>query len=42
VMTFVVNHEGKVFQKDLGKNTAKLAQSMKAYNPDKTWREVQE
>jgi hypothetical protein len=42
VMTFIVNHEGKVFQKDLGKNTVKLASSMKAYNPDKTWSEVQE
>jgi len=42
VMTFIVNHEGKVFQKDLGKNTERLAQSLKEYNPDKTWSEVQE
>jgi hypothetical protein len=42
VMTFIVNHEGKVFQKDLGKNTASVAQSMKEYNPDKTWSEVQD
>ena len=42
VMTFIVNHDGKVFQKDLGKNTASLAQSMKEYNPDKTWSEVQD
>jgi hypothetical protein len=42
VMTFVVNHDGKVFQKDLGKNTASLAESMKEYNPDKTWSEVQD
>jgi Protein of unknown function (DUF2950) len=40
VMTFIVNHEGKVFQKNLGKNTASIAQSMKEYNPDKTWSEV--
>ena len=40
VMTFIVNHEGKVYQKDLGKNTASIAQSMKEYNPDKTWTEV--
>ena len=40
VMTFIVNHEGKVFQKNLGKNTASIAQSMKEYNPDKTWTEV--
>jgi hypothetical protein len=42
VMTFIVNHDGKVFQKDLGKNTASLVQSMKEYNPDKTWTEVKE
>jgi len=40
VMTFIVNHDGNVFEKDLGKNTASLAKSMKAYNPDKTWTEV--
>lgn len=37
VMTFIVNHDGKVFQKDLGKNTASVAAAMKEYNPDKTW-----
>jgi Protein of unknown function (DUF2950) len=40
VMSFIVNHEGKVFQKDLGKNTASAAIAMKEYNPDKTWAEV--
>jgi DUF2950 family protein len=40
VMSFMVNHEGKVFQKDLGKNTASAAAAMKEYNPDKTWAEV--
>jgi len=40
VMTFIVNYEGKVFQKDLGKNTASIAKAMKEYNPDKTWAEV--
>ena len=40
VMTFIVNYEGKVFQKDLGKNTASVAKAMKEYNPDKTWAEV--
>jgi hypothetical protein len=42
VMTFIVNHDGKVFEKDLGKNTASVAKSMKAYNPDKTWAEVKQ
>jgi hypothetical protein len=37
VMTFVVNHDGNVFQKNLGANTSAIARSMKEYNPDKTW-----
>ena len=41
VMTFIVNHDGKVFQKNLGSNTASIAQSMKEYNPDATWQAVQ-
>ena len=40
VMTFIVNHDGKVFQKNLGPNTAATAKAMKEYNPDKTWAEV--
>jgi hypothetical protein len=40
VMSFIVNHDGKVFQKDLGKNTGTTAAAMKEYNPDKTWTEV--
>ena len=42
VMTFIVNHDGKVFQKNLGANTASIAKSMKEYNPDKTWAEVKQ
>lgn len=42
VMTFIVNHEGKVFQKNLGTNTAAIAKSMKEYNPDSTWSEVKQ
>ena len=40
VMTFIVNHDGKLFQKNLGPNTAASAKSMKEYNPDKTWTEA--
>ena len=36
VMTLIVSHSGTVFQKDLGPNTAKLAQRMTSFNPDKT------
>ncbi len=37
VMTFIVNQQGRVYQKDLGSSTAKTAAGMKAYDPDKTW-----
>jgi hypothetical protein len=40
VMTFIVSHDGKVFQKNLGKNTAAVASAMKEYNPDSTWSEA--
>ncbi|HYQ60531.1 MAG TPA: DUF2950 domain-containing protein [Desulfatiglandales bacterium] len=37
VMTFIVNQQGQVYQKNLGPETAKIAQEMKSYNPDSTW-----
>jgi len=37
IQTFVVNNDGDVYQKDLGPETAKIAPSIKAFNPDKTW-----
>jgi Protein of unknown function (DUF2950) len=40
VMTYIVNHQGNVYEKDLGPNTARLAASMTAFNPDNTWRRV--
>jgi DUF2950 family protein len=40
VMTFIVNHAGAVFQKDLGERTAKLAERMTSFNPDQTWKKV--
>jgi hypothetical protein len=42
IMTFIVNHDGVVYQKDLGKETGKIAQAMRKYDPDKTWRKVEE
>jgi hypothetical protein len=41
VMTFIVNYDGVVYQKDLGKNTEKAALAMKLFNPDSTWKKVQ-
>jgi hypothetical protein len=40
ITTFIVSHDGIVYQKDLGPNTAELANGMKTYNPDKTWTKV--
>ncbi|HXV83615.1 MAG TPA: DUF2950 domain-containing protein [Candidatus Binatia bacterium] len=40
IMTFLVNHDGIVYQKDLGPKTASVAQSMTRFNPDKTWTPV--
>jgi hypothetical protein len=37
VMTFVVNHAGVVFSKDLGPDTAKLGGAIAAYDPDSSW-----
>ena len=37
IMTFIVNQQGRVYQKDLGSQTAKTVGTMKAYDPDKTW-----
>ena len=38
IMTFIVNQDGVVYQKDLGRNTKKAAQAMKLFNPDSTWK----
>jgi len=41
IMTFIVNHDGIVFQKDLGKNTAAIVAKMTVFNPDQTWETVE-
>lgn len=40
VMTFIVNHAGVVYQKDLGPRSAELAEKMTAFNPDPSWKAV--
>jgi Protein of unknown function (DUF2950) len=42
VMTFIVDQDGVVYQKDLGKNTDVLAKGMKEYNPNSTWQKAEE
>lgn len=41
VMTFVVNQRGRVYQKNLGPKTTEIARTMKAYNPDLSWKLVE-
>jgi len=41
VQTFIINHEGIVYGKDLGVNSASLARQMTHFNPDKSWRRVE-
>ena len=40
VMTFVVNQDGQIYQKDLGPQTGQIASEMVEYNPDNTWQPV--
>jgi hypothetical protein len=42
VMTFLVSHHGKVYEKDLGPGTARIAEGMTAFNPDGSWQQVDE
>jgi hypothetical protein len=39
-MTFMVNHAGTVYQKDLGSRTAILAKRLDLFDPDQTWKKV--
>jgi hypothetical protein len=41
VTTFIVNHDGVVYEKDLGPNTATIARGMKQFNPDRTWKKLE-
>ena len=37
IMTFIVNQEGRVYEKNLGPATKAIAEAMTEYNPDVTW-----
>jgi Protein of unknown function (DUF2950) len=41
IMTFLVNHDGVVYQKDLGPTTARAAGQIRAFNPDGSWKKVE-
>jgi len=42
IMTFIVNQDGVVYQKDLGEDTLKVAPTLTAFDPDSTWAAVKE
>jgi hypothetical protein len=42
IATFMINHHGDVYEKDLGPDTQKLASRMSRFNPDRTWKKVVE
>jgi hypothetical protein len=40
IMTFIINNDGDIYEKDLGNGTAQLAARMTSFNPDHTWKKV--
>lgn len=42
IMTFIINQNGTLLQKDLGKTTEEVASAMTEFNPDKTWKPVEQ
>jgi DUF2950 family protein len=40
IATFMINHRGELYEKDLGPDTAKIAGAMTSYNPDHTWKKT--
>jgi hypothetical protein len=42
VKSFIVNHEGVIYEKDLGPKTLDIARSLLLFNPDRTWTPVPE
>ena len=41
IKTFIVNHNGIVYEKDLGAGTGSVAPQMARFNPDKSWKAVE-
>lgn len=40
VMTFIVNQDGNVFEKDLGPDSSRAAQRIRTFDPDQTWKKI--
>jgi DUF2950 family protein len=41
IMTFIVNQDGTVYQKDLGQKTAELARKIDSFSPDQSWNKAE-
>jgi hypothetical protein len=41
IMTFIVNHDDVVYEKDLGKDTEKITTAMKKFDLDRIWKKVE-
>jgi len=42
VMTFIINQDGVVYQKDLGERSTEAAKAITEYNPDSSWTKVKD
>jgi len=42
VMSFLVGEDGAVYEKDLGRMTATIAQALQGYDPDSSWRKSED
>lgn len=42
IMTFMISHDGQVFERDLGKQTDSIARAMQQFDPDSAWKESPE
>lgn len=42
VMSFMISHDGQIFEKDMGPDSAQQATAMTSFDPDSSWREVEE
>lgn len=40
VMTFMVNQDGIIYEKNLGKDTRRIAEAITVFNPDRSWKKV--
>ena len=40
VQTFIINHDGILYQRDLGPGTSAIAESIRSFNPDSSWKPV--